>query len=139
MATFQRFLETGTPSLIVGSILSALLLALNLYTKDQDLSELASKHRRTANEIWLIREKYLSLIADLVMGGKPLEVLQQERDALAVDLHAVYSTAPSTNSEAYAMAQEALKDNEEMSFLGKGIGCDPAHAIEKKLINQFEL
>ena len=50
------------------------------------------------------------------MGGKPLEVLQQERDALAVELHAVYSIAPSTNSEAYEKAQEALKDNEEMSF-----------------------
>ena len=115
----STLLGTGTTTLIIGSILSAILLALNLYTRDQDLSELASKHRRTANDIWLIREKYLSLIADLVMGGKALEVLQQKRDALAVDLHAVYSTAPSTTSEAYAMAQEALKDNEEMSFSDK--------------------
>ena len=115
----STLLGTGTPYLIGGSILSALLLALNLYTRDQDLSEVASKHRRTANDIWLIREKYLSLIVDLVMEGKPLEVLQQQRDALAVDLHAVYSTAPSTNSEAYAKAQEALKHNEEMSFSEK--------------------
>lgn len=112
----STLLGTGPITLIVGSIFSALLLALNLYTRDQDLSELASKHRRTANDIWLIREKYLSIITELAVGEKPLDVLQQERDALAVELHSVYSTAPSTNSEAYEMAQEAIKNNEEMSF-----------------------
>ena len=107
---------TGTFSLVLGSIFSALLLGLNLYTRDQDLGELASKHKSTANDIWLIREKYLSLIADLAVGEKSLDVLQRERDGLAVDLHSVYSTAPSTNSEAYEMAQEAIKNKEEMSF-----------------------
>lgn len=101
---------------IVGSTFSVLLLALNLYTKDHNLSEMASKHRRAANDIWLIREKYLSLIADLVIGGKSLEILQKERDALAEDLHAIYSVAPNTNSRAYAKAQAALKHNEEMTF-----------------------
>ena len=112
----STLLGAGAVGSIVGTIFSALLLALNLYTKDHDLSETASKHRRAANDIWLIREKYLSLIADLAIGGKPLEVLQQERDALAEDLHAVYSVAPSTNSRAYAKAQKALKHNEEMTF-----------------------
>ena len=112
----STLLGAGAVGSIVGTIFSALLLALNLYTKDHDLSEMASKHRRAANDIWLIREKYLSLIADLAIGGKPLEVLQQERDALAEDLHSIYSAAPSTNSRAYAKAQEALKHNEEMTF-----------------------
>ena len=112
----STLLGTGPIGSMAGSILSAALLALNLYTKDHDLSELASKHRRTAIDIWLIREKYLSLIVDLEIAGKPLEVLQKERDALAENLHAVYSAAPSTNSKAYAKAQEALKCNEEMFF-----------------------
>ena len=101
---------------IIGTTFSAILLAINLYTKDYDLGELASKHRQAANNIWLIREKYLSLITDLAIAKKPLEVLQQERDALAEDLHAIYSAVPSTNSRAYAEAQEALKRNEEMTF-----------------------
>ena len=104
---------------IVGSTFAVVLLILNLYTKDHDLSGLASKHRRTAIDIWLIREKYLSLIVDLVSGGKPLEVLQQERDTLADNLHSVYLAAPSTNSKAYAKAQEALQLNEEMTFSDK--------------------
>jgi len=112
----STLLGAGAVGSIIGSTFSALLLALNLYTKDHDLSEMASKHKRAANDIWLIREKYLSLIAALVIGEKPLEILQQERDALAEDLHAVYSTAPSTNSRAYAKAQKSLKHNEEMTF-----------------------
>ena len=112
----STFLGTGIYGSVSGSILSFFLLALNLYTKDHDLSELASKHRRTANDIWLIREKYLSLIFDLEIGGKPLEGFQQERDKLAEHLYAVYRDAPSTNSKAYAMAQKALKSDEEMYF-----------------------
>ena len=112
----STLLGAGATGSIVGSTFSVLLLALNLYTKGHNLSEMASKHRRAANDIWLIREKYLSLIADLAIGGKLLEVLQQERDALTEDLHAVYSAAPSTNSRAYAKAQAALKHNEEMTF-----------------------
>ena len=65
----STLLGAGAVGSIVGTIFSALLLALNLYTKDHDLSEMASKHRRAANDIWLIREKYLSLIADLAIGG----------------------------------------------------------------------
>ena len=112
----STFFGAGTIGSIIGTIFSALLLAVNLYTKDKDLGELASNHRHAANDIWLIREKYLSLITDLAIGGKALEVLQQERDALAEDLHAIYSTVPSTNSRAYAKAQEALKRNEELTF-----------------------
>ena len=112
----STFFFAGAIGSVFGAIFSAILLALNLYTKDHDLSELASKHRRAANDIWLIREKYLSLITDLAIGEKPLEELQKERDDLAKDLHAVYSSAPSTNSRAYSKAQEALKRNEEMTF-----------------------
>ncbi|MDE0430031.1 MAG: SLATT domain-containing protein [Caldilineaceae bacterium] len=107
---------TGVFGSIGGFILSASLLVLNLYTKDHDLGESASKHRRTATDIWLIREKYLSLIFDLEIGGRPLKDLQKERDELAESLYAVYKAAPSTNSKAYAMAQKALKYDEEMYF-----------------------
>lgn len=128
----STLLGAGAAGSIVGSTFSVLLLALNLYTKDHDMSEVASKHKRAANDIWLIREKYLSLIADLVIGRKPLEVLQQERDALAKDLHAVYSTAPSTNSRAYAKAQKALKHNEEMSFSDEEVDAFLPAQLRKK-------
>ena len=111
-----RLFGLGEIGSIIGAIVSVVLLGLTLYTKDSNLAELAQKHKHAANEIWLIREKYQSLITDLAIGEKRLEVIQQERDDLMKDLHLVYSNAPGTNSKAYAKAQMALKQNEEMTF-----------------------
>lgn len=100
----------------IGIVVSTALLALNAYTKNYDLGELSQKHKRTGADLWIIREKYLSLITDLRMGEKPIEALQAERDALLEALHAVYSGAPSTTYEAYRKAQDALKKFEDMTF-----------------------
>jgi SMODS and SLOG-associating 2TM effector domain family 4 len=91
-------LDTNKAGAIAGVIVSTSLLVLNAYTKNFDLGELAQKHKQAANDLWIIREKYLSLITDLRMGEKPLERLQQERDGLLQELHAVYTGAPSTPS-----------------------------------------
>ncbi|HAT8001667.1 TPA: hypothetical protein GF082_19535 [Citrobacter braakii] len=113
LATFFGAGEVGTGG---GIVVSTLLLILNAYTKDYDLGELAQKHKQAANEIWLIREKYLSLLTDLAMGEKPIEQLQFERDSLLESLHSVYSGSPSTTFEAYKKAQDALKNKEDLTF-----------------------
>jgi hypothetical protein len=100
----------------LGMIVSTALLALNSYTKNYDLGELAQKHKQAANDLWIIREKYLSLLVDLAMREKPVEVLQNQRDELVEQLHTVYSGAPSTTFQAYKKAQEALKKLEDMTF-----------------------
>ena len=111
-----RFFGLGEISFIIGAIFSAALLCLTLYMKDYNLAELIQKHKQAANDIWLIREKYQSLITDLAIGEKPLEVIQQERDVLMEDLHVVYSNVPTTNPQAYSEAQRALKQYEDMTF-----------------------
>lgn len=106
----------GKYGALAGVVVSTALLILNAYTKDYDLGELSQKHRQAGADLWLIREKYLSLITDLRMGEKPIESLQKERDDLLGELHSVYSGAPSTTYEAYKKAQEALKQLEDMTF-----------------------
>ena len=106
----------GQIGALLGVLVSTALLALNAYTKNYDLGELAQKHRQAGADLWIIREKYLSLITDLKMGEKPIESLQAERDALLEELHAAYSGAPSTTYEAYRKAQEALQKLEDMTF-----------------------
>jgi hypothetical protein len=106
----------GKVGAAAGLLVSTALLVLNAYTKNYDLGELAQKHKQSANDLWLIREKYLSLITDLRMKEKPIEKLQQVRDELLGELHAVYSGAPSTTFQAYRKAQEALKKLEDMTF-----------------------
>lgn len=112
----STFLGAGEIGAGIGFLISAALLVLSVYTKNYDLGELAQKHKQAANDIWLIREKYLSLITDLSIDDKPLEVLQKRRDALIEELHSSYTSAPSTTSQAYKKAQEALKYNEDMTF-----------------------
>ncbi|MDE1463829.1 SLATT domain-containing protein [Spartinivicinus poritis] len=60
------FFGAGDVGAGIGVIVSTILLVLNAYTKNYDLGELAQKHKQAANDIWLIREKYLSLITDLL-------------------------------------------------------------------------
>lgn len=112
----SAFFGSGNEGAAIGVVLSTTLLVLNAYTKNYDLGELAQKHKQSANDIWLIREQYLSLLSDLAMGQKPLEALQMERDKLLNALHSVYAGSPSTTYAAYKKAQEALKRNEDMTF-----------------------
>lgn len=112
----STFLGAGEVGAGIGVVISTMLLTLNAYTKNYDLGELAQKHKQAANEIWFLREKYLSLLTDLAMGEKSIEHLQVERDALLDSLHSVYSGSPSTTFEAYKKAQDALKTKEDMTF-----------------------
>lgn len=106
----------GQIGALIGVIVSTALLVLNAYTKNYDLGELSQKHRQAGADLWVIRERYLSLITDLRMGEKAIDVLQKERDGLLAELHSVYSGAPSTTYQAYKKAQEALKQLEDMTF-----------------------
>lgn len=121
----------NTVGALIGVIVSTALLVLNAYTKDYDLGELSQKHRQAGADLWIIREKYLSLITDLRMGERPIEDLQKGRDKLLEDLHAVYSGAPSTTYQAYKKAQEALKHLEDMTFSDEEIDAFLPKALKK--------
>lgn len=121
----------GRMGAILGVFVSTLLLVLNAYTKDYDLGELAQKHRQAGADLWIIREKYLSLITDLRMGEKPIESLQEERDNLLTALHSIYSGSPSTTYKAYKKAQEALKQSEDMTFSDEEIDAFLPRALKK--------
>ena len=109
-------LGAGPVGAVIGVGISTTLLVLNAYTKNYDLGALAQKHRRTAADLWLIREKYLVLLTDLRVGEEALAKITNRRDGLLDDLHGVYSGAPSTTDQAYKKAQDALQQNEEMTF-----------------------
>ena len=125
------FFVEGIIGSLIASLVSAILLCLNLYQKNYNLVETAQKHKQAANNLWLIREKYQSLITDLVIGNKTLEVIQKERDVLMEELNSVYSSAPSTNSKAYRKAQKALKQNEDMTFSDEEIDVFLPRALKR--------
>ena len=117
----SAFFGTGAVGASIGVVVSTTLLALNAYTKDHDLGELAQKHRQSAADLWLIREKYLSLLTDLRVGDESLESIRSRRDGLLKELHGVYSGAPSATVRSYVEAQKALQQREEMTFTNEEI------------------
>lgn len=100
---------------IVGAILSTVLLGLSLYFKEASLGEQAQKHTEVAAKLWGIREALLSLLADM-HDGRGIEEIRKQRDQLNVSLERIYKGAPRTDSAAYAKAQDALKNAEELYF-----------------------
>jgi len=112
----STILGTGPIGSIIGIIISTTLLVMNALLKNYDLGGMIQKHKQTASDLWLIREKYLSLLTDIKAGLKSTEEICSNRDALNNELYSIYSGAPNTNSRAYRKAQEALKINQELTF-----------------------
>lgn len=93
---------------------SVVLLAISLYTKEARLAENAIEHKEYANRLWLIRERYLSLMTDIPMLS--YEESAQRRDDLQQELAALYQQEPLTSKRSYKQTQKALKEEEEQFF-----------------------
>lgn len=98
----------------IGGICSTLLLVLTAYFKDTDLSAIHKKHLETSNQLWLIREQYLSLLTDFATLTR--EEVVKRRDELQLQVAKIYDSAPLTDNRSYTMAQKALKENESQFF-----------------------
>lgn len=107
------FFGTDNVGTLATAVSSTLLLILNLCTRSDDLGGLAQRHRDTGSKLWLIREKYTSLLADLRMRNDPIETLKKIREDIMYELNTIYEQAPSTNRKAYRKAQKALNKSEE--------------------------
>nr|WP_274507091.1 SLATT domain-containing protein [Weissella koreensis] len=115
----------------ISAAISTLLLGINLYFKNFDLSDEIKKHRITADELWYIREDYVSLLTDFeTMTDK--EIITKRKD-LQNRTYTVYRNSPKTNSKSYKQAQQALKYDEEQFFSVEEIDrILPEHLREKQ-------
>jgi SMODS and SLOG-associating 2TM effector domain family 4 len=129
----STFFDTGKVGAAISAVLSTGLLALNAYTKDYDLGEIAQKHRQAGSDLWIIREKYLSLLTDIRVGDIEFELIRTKRDVLLDELYAIYVTTPSTNFKAYSRAQEALKKLEDMTFSDEEIDTFLPKELKRKI------
>ena len=99
---------------LTGTILSAIALALTLYTKDAKYEDLIASHRVSADNLWFLREKYISLMTDFE-AIETSEIIKR-RDELEKCSSRIYKVAMPTTPKAYAEAQKALKQEEEQFF-----------------------
>lgn len=101
---------------IAATVLASLALLVTLYQFRFSPDERILAHRTCARKLWLIRERYIALIADIVCKSLSAEEARSARDSLIAEVHHVYESAPDTDSRAYADAQQALKVSEELTF-----------------------
>lgn len=98
----------------IGGMFSTSLLFLNLYFKDFNLVEESKQHRIASDNIWLIREQYISLLTDFdVLSESDIIIKRDELQKLSFE---VYNKAPKTDAKSYVDAQTALKSKEEQFF-----------------------
>lgn len=101
-------------AIAVGAVFSALALALTLYARENNIDEKIVKHQKSADELWLVREHYLSLLTDF-HEVENLEIKTQ-RDILTEQLSKIYSEALPTSRRAYKKAQKSIKEKEYQYF-----------------------
>lgn len=99
---------------LISAVISTLLLGINLYFKNFDLSDKIEQHRITSDKLWNIREDYVSLLTDFETLTN--EEIITERNELKNRTYTVYCHSPKTNSKSYKQAQQALKYDEEQFF-----------------------
>jgi hypothetical protein len=99
---------------LIGTIFSAVSLGLSLYTKEVKYDNLISAHRTTADELWVLRERYVSLMTDFQIMN--VEDISKRRDELETESARIYRAAAQTTGKAYEKAQKALKQEEEQFF-----------------------
>lgn len=98
----------------IGGVFSTILLALNLFFKDFNLVNEIEQHRIASDKLWLIREKYISLLTDFYAFD--VVQIKRNRDDLQNQTFEIYKQSPKTDSKSYREAQSALKNEEEQFF-----------------------
>lgn len=111
-----RIFEGANWALIASTILSALQFGLTTFLKEYNLGETIQKHNTAAQELWDIREQYLSLLTDLKAGLISSADIIKKRDELHEKLTLTYKGSPRTFEKAYSAAQKALQINDELTF-----------------------
>lgn len=102
---------------VVAGIFSTVLLVFNLFFKNFNPENEIKQHILAADELWLIREKYVSLMTDFDILSN--EDIISTRDSLLQKTYEIYKKTPKTNSRSYMKAQEALKMKKNSSLQTK--------------------
>jgi len=94
---------------IMSAVVSTILLVLSAYMKDVDPGQQAEKHKKTASELWDVRESYLSILSDLHDDHLNAPLARKKCDELQSKLAGIYAAAPRTTLKADGIAGNGLK------------------------------
>ncbi|MFL4356302.1 SLATT domain-containing protein [Streptococcus uberis] len=96
------------------AIAGIILLCLSSYNLRTDSDSILIELKTSADSLWEIREKYVSLLIDF--DAFEIEQIRNKRDELVRATADVYKKRPKTSQRAYSKAQKAIQDEEEQTF-----------------------
>ena len=99
---------------ILGIIISAALFVITSILNEENMACSVASHNNAANQLWLVRENYVSLLSEF--DNLSTEEIVKRRDELLLQTNKIYKNSPQTSSKTYEKAQEALKNNQEQFF-----------------------
>lgn len=114
---------------LISSSFAILLAIINLYLKKYTLVEDAEKHQKSANELWKIREEYVSLLIDL--SSLDTTEIVTKRNDLQNRVYEIYKSSLKTDYKSYKEARKALKKEEEQTFDEKEIDIMLPYSLRK--------
>lgn len=99
---------------IVSCLMSTISTGITLYLRNYNLNDLIRQLLVAADEAWLIREDYISLLTDF--DELQESEIVSKREELKHRVYELYKKSPKTDSKSYKQAQKALKSDEEQFF-----------------------
>ena len=90
-----------------------------LQVRHYNLNDLIRQLQVSANEAWLIREDYISLLTDFDQLQD--SEITSKREELKHRVYELYKKCPKTDAKSYKQAQKALKKEEEQFFTAEEI------------------
>lgn len=95
-------------------VVSFLTIVVQAFLNGRKYEAEIQQHIGAANALWLLREEYLSLMTDFERID--VESAARKRNELQRRTAEIYNMTHKTSAEAYALAQKALKEDEEQFF-----------------------
>lgn len=99
---------------VLGAIVSTALFVITSILNEENMACSIATHRNAANQLWLVRENYISLLSEF--DNLSIEEILKRRDELLLQTNKIYKSSPQTSKNAYEMTQEVLKNNQEQYF-----------------------
>lgn len=96
------------------AIAGIILLCLSTYNLKTSNTSKLNDLRKSADALWEIREKYVSLLIDF--NDFTTETIRNKRDELIQATAEIYKSRPKASRCAYKKAQKALQIEEEQTF-----------------------
>lgn len=118
---------------VIVAIVSFVSLAVEACIKLFNYDTLSSTHKKTANELLVIRDKYLVLMTEIKLQSDSFDSLFVKYQSLLNDLHSIYCDAPTTTPRAVRKADQALNVNLDNTF--SDIEIDKFLPLELRKIN----